>query len=145
MTDEELIKKWKIILEFTSKEVPKMNEEKYLEVALLMEKYEKEYTEDLFETENGKKSFDNKRSILLRLIPQIRRNEEDVEKIMLNGKKHVIVEDVNTENFQRIAVDPYNYSEYHAFGTGYHPIGYVLREDGEWIDNLYGTEVAIKG
>lgn len=139
--DGELIKRWKPILEWSSDKVPKMDESKYIEVARLMEKYEKQHAADLIETENGGIAFSSRRSLLVRIIPQIRRNEGDVEKIILNGKVHVIIEDWDN----KVAVDPYNYSEYHAFGTGYHPIGYILREDGEWVDNLHGSEVAIKG
>jgi hypothetical protein len=126
-----LINKWKVLLEYTSKDVATIDESKWGYVAFLMEEMEKK----LIELE---KNFDGNPATNLakRLICQIRRNQGPLEEVMLDEKRHYIIENWESwsNKYEKYAIYPEEYNEYHAFGRGYKPCGYILH-DGKWEKN----------
>ena len=114
MIEDYVIKKWKPLLEWNSKIVPPLSIEKYLEVASILEKCESDFIENDL--------------ILKRLIPQIRKNEGELEIVIINDVKHYVI-DYREEKY---AISPENYMEIHSFTTGYVFKGYKFI-DGGWI------------
>lgn len=77
MSDEELIKKWKMVLNYTDKDTPELSEFKKLYLAVLMENHEQ--------------YFHDKPNLLKIIIPQIRRNEGPLEKVEIGNRLWDIV------------------------------------------------------
>jgi hypothetical protein len=135
-----VIKKWKPVLEWYSEKVPPLSIEKYFKVADKMEQMESKYMSkfgfdvDDCTPENVTKlhndpEFLNKSAALKRLIPQIRKNEGDVETVIINDELHYVIDQFE----EKWAINPDNYSEIHSFTKGNHPMGYVLSINGEWV------------
>jgi hypothetical protein len=114
MGENDIIKKWKPLLEWSSRKVPPLSIEKYLEVALILEKCESDFIENAL--------------ISKRLIPQIRKNEGELETVIINDVEHYVIDCFE----EKYAISPENYMEIHSFTTGYDLKGYKF-VNGEWI------------
>lgn len=82
MTNEELIKKWEPVLDYTDDTTPKLSEFKRLYLAILMENWEQYHL---------KNCNTNNQEILKVVIPQIRRNGGPLEKVEIQNKLWDIV------------------------------------------------------
>lgn len=134
-----VIKKWKPVLEWYSEKVPPLPIKKYFKVAAAMEQMESKYLSKFgFDVNNrtlenvaklrDDPEFLNRSAALKRLIPQIRKNEGEMETVIINDETHYVIDHFE----EKWAINPDNYSEIHSFTKGNHPMGYVLSINGEW-------------
>jgi hypothetical protein len=126
MTNDELIKKWKAVLDYTDKDTPPLNEWKSLYLAILFENLESNYLA------NPK----NKNADLLKIIvPQMRGNEGALEKVIIDDKQWDVVTVQNIDD-----KDTYAIGEDVIIERGNHP-AYIetwmkncyKQEDGVWV------------
>jgi hypothetical protein len=103
MNDEEIVKKWKRVLEYESKNIPKMDESKYVEVAKLMDDMELRYIklgERYLDRQESYKNF------IRMAIPMIRYNEGPLEEIEIGYETYYIVKDLRGDGGMKYAVHP---------------------------------------
>ena len=92
MTNEELIKKWSPVLDYTDHETQPLSEFKKLYLAILMENHEQ--------------YFDIKTNLLKIIIPQIRRNGGPLEKIEIADQLWDIIKVSNIDgNYTTYAIN----------------------------------------
>ena len=117
-TENKTVKKWKDLLDWTSKKVPVISPEKYIFVADQLEFYEE--------------MFIKYPKFLIEFIPRVRRREGDVtiEYDMVWGRMCVITQgwDENDED-ATIAIDLIPETD---VTNPYAHKGYYVKRDGEW-------------
>jgi hypothetical protein len=103
-TEEEIIKRWKDIVEFTSKFVPPLPEEDKIPMALALEECEQKYVE-LDENKFIVNSY-----FLKYLIPQIRRSENKLdigEDEIVDGRQCMIINNGELFTYKGMIAIPY--------------------------------------
>lgn len=127
MTNEELVKKWKSVLDYTDKDTPPLSEWKRLYLAILFENLKQDY---LANPKN------RNADILKIIIPQMRRNANPLEKVIINDKQWDIVTVKSIENRDEIyAIDDdviIEKGNHPAYIETYMKNCYKL-EKGEWV------------
>ena len=114
-TEEELLQKWQPVINFTSKSIPEIPEEKKIDMALLLEEYESKY-EKL--DDNG---FMENSEFMYFIIPMVRRavgHLNILEDIEIDGRRCMVVTNGALYDYVGIVAIPYD----------------ARREYGHWTD-----------
>lgn len=124
-TDEEILKRWTDVVDYTSKQIPPLPEDKRMSMAKACEDWESKY---MIQDEKG---FTSNATFLKYTIPQLRRSENNLQildDIVIDGRKCMLIAHGELYEYKGIMAIPYDTER----GNCHFDDIYVQEEKNTW-------------